>query len=756
MSHPLLVRQLERLGLDEEKPPSAEEWSAFLKRIGSTYAEAYQYRYQLEQSLSKRSSELGTSRERMETAVAEREHYRSLVEDSPGVIFALAPEDGSFSSINPAFEELTGWKAESWIGTPFTSLSHPDDRSIAIAAIHQLLLGERAKIFKLRIRTKHGEDRNAEFVLTRHMSRGELKSLLGIVRDNTLHDKVERDLRAAKETAEAASREKSDFLANVSHEIRTPMNGIIGMTGLLLETDLAGQQMDHVETIRSSCDTLLTLVNDILDFSKIESGKLELEDQPFHLRECVTSCIDLVAARAAEKGLELLFEIEGEIPEQVNGDVTRVRQILVNLLTNSVKFTEVGRVEVTLAARPYEKREAPPISSLSSGVFEQPFIARRPKGVPEAEEEPGDDKIELEIAVHDTGVGIPAESIDQIFEAFSQADASTTRRFGGTGLGLAICKHLTALMGGRIEVESEVGVGSTFRFTVLTGRVGDAAPANPIERAASGIDRALAAKLPLRILIADDSVVNQKVARLFLERMGYRADLAANGLEVLEALDRQPYDIVLMDVQMPELDGLETTRRIVRTMSEHERPRIIAVTAGAMRGDRERCLAAGMDDYVSKPVHAEDLQAALMRCGGLTVEVEVPREQAPEPAGQNGEGIRLSVLTELHRLRPRVVEELVENFLTSASRRLEAIRAAVDVADDAALERSAHSLKGSCGTLGAVSMARLCGDLVDRAREGEGGQAKDMAEALSAEYGRVHVAFSRQLEIWAGDVDRAG
>ncbi|MEM8998032.1 MAG: ATP-binding protein, partial [Acidobacteriota bacterium] len=671
MRHPLLSRQLERLGLDLDRAPSSEEWHRFLDRISSTYAEAYQYRYQLEQSLSKRSSDLSGSRERLETAVVERDHYRSLVDDSPGVIFALAPEDGSFSSINPAFEDLTGWKAESWLGTPFTSLSHPDDRSIAIAAIHQLLLGERTKVFKLRIRTRRGEDRNAEFVVTRHVRHGELRSLLGIVRDNTLHDKVERDLRAAKETAEAASREKSNFLANVSHEIRTPMNAIIGMTGLLLETDLGAPQLDHVETIRSSCDTLLTLVNDILDFSKIESGKLELENQPFHLTECVTSCMDLVAARAAEKGLELVFDVAGEIPDQVIGDVTRLRQILVNLLTNSVKFTEVGGVRVTLRAERHESsaQAIKPPSALGSGVFESPFIARRPKGLPEAESDDEDDKVKVEIAVSDSGVGIPEDRIDQIFEAFSQADASTTRRYGGTGLGLAICKHLTALMGGHIEVESELGVGSTFRFTVLAGQVGEQASASdPIERAASGIDRTLAAKLPLRILVADDSVVNQKVARLFLERMGYRADLAANGLEVLEALRRQPYDVVLMDVQMPELDGLETTRRIVRAIPEGERPRIIAVTAGAMRGDKERCLAAGMDDYVSKPVNAEELQAALMRGGGLDVEVR-PTVESGEPS----EGIRLSVLDDLHRLRPRVVEELLENFLASASRRLEAI-----------------------------------------------------------------------------------
>ncbi len=716
MRHPLLDRQLERLGLDQNRPPTDKQWQDLLRQISNTYAEAYQARFQLEQSLSRSAEQIAMLQEQLGTTepLIDLQRFRGLVQAAPAVIFTLGVGDGSFTYLNPAFRELTGWEPADWLGQPFTSLSLPDDSSVAIASIHQVLLGETSRTFKLRIRTRSGEDRSAEFIVRPQIHHGEVTHILGIARDNTHHDKTERDLRAAKETAEAASREKSEFLANMSHEIRTPMNGIIGMTGLLLETELDHQQLDYVETIRSSCDTLLTLINDILDFSKIESGKLELEYQPFHLRECVDSCVDLVGAKAAEKGLELKVTECGEVPEEVIGDVTRVRQILVNLLSNSVKFTEKGSVEVSLSTH-------------------------QPRG----------SRYEIELAVRDTGVGIPAERIDYIFESFSQADASTTRRYGGTGLGLAISKHLAELMGGRIWVESELGKGSTFYFTVKVGFISiDARTSHPLEQASSGIDRELAQKLPLRILVADDSVVNQKVARLLLERMGYRADLAANGLEVLEALQRQSYDLVLMDVQMPELDGLETTKKIVSETTVDDRPRIIAVTAGAMRGDRERCLAAGMDDYVSKPVQALELQAALMRAGGLNAPSREALQDQAERASKDDTGINLGVLADLRRLRPQVISDLVDNFLSSAADRLEAIRAAVKADDRQALEQAAHSLKGSCGTLGAARMASICATLVSYAQGEESCDVGREVEELTAESARVKETFLRQLESW--------
>ncbi len=728
--HPQLERQLAKLGLGSHSPPnSPESWRLFLDGIDRTLLRNDEDRCRLEDALREAHppfEELYQSLERSSESrlLLELDRYRSLVEAAPEVIFTLAVEDGSFLFLNPAFERLTGWAIEPWLGKPFTSLSHPDDVPRAIANIHLVIIGETPQPFELRILTRSGQDRSTEFVVTPHYDGERIVRILGIARDITDRRKVELSLRAAKEAAESASRAKSEFLANMSHEIRTPMNGLIGMTGLLLETYLDPQQTDYVETIRSSGETLLTLINDILDFSKIESGRLELEQQPFHLQKMISGSLDLVATKAIEKGLLLHYEVKPSCPEVVVGDVTRVRQVLVNLLSNSVKFTEEGEVFVEVAAEEAEGGEC-----------------------------------RLKISVRDTGVGISPDRIDHIFESFSQADASTTRRYGGTGLGLAISRHLAELMGGSIEVESEVGKGSTFSFS-LAVRAGTGSETRDPKRAAAKITRQagshLSRQLPLRILVADDNVINQKVARLLLENLGFRSDLAANGLEVLEALDRQSYDVVLMDVQMPELDGLEATRRIHRELPPHRRPKIIAVTAGAMRGDRERCLEAGMDEYISKPVQAEELRAALEAVGaevGAGYEA-ADDETAIEPETPEVEGIDLKVLHDLHRLRPNMVRELVDNFLTTAGHRVAAIRRAVQRADDQALRRVAHSLKGSSGTLGATRLAEICSELEVRGRSrslaqaiaGSGAEAE--ARKLERHFEQVQEAFEKQLAAW--------
>jgi signal transduction histidine kinase/CheY-like chemotaxis protein/HPt (histidine-containing phosphotransfer) domain-containing protein len=515
--------------------------------------------------------------------------------------------------------------------------------------------------------------------------------------------KANDQLRERTQELAQASRAKSQFVANMSHEIRTPMNGVIGMASLLQSTALSHEQRDYVDTIGSSGRALLRIIDDILDFSKIESGHLALESVDLVPRQLVAEVIRLFAPLAKAKGIDLAATVEDGVAHVLRGDPGRLRQALVNLVGNAVKFTEQGQVTVRVR------------------------IEAEPPGAQV-----------LRFAVRDTGIGIAPDALGRLFQPFAQADGSTTRRYGGTGLGLVISKRLVELMGGQLGVMSEPGEGSVFWFTARLERSAlTAPPVSPVPREAPPPEVAAAdAPVPSpgpaspaappavpvtpsrgRLLVAEDNLVNQKVAARILERMGFEVDVAGTGDEAVAAARRQTYAAILMDGQMPHTDGFEATR-IIRAREGTRHTPIIALTASAMTGDRERCLAAGMDDYVPKPIGPEQLEAVLRR---WIPEVPPAPPESHRPPGwvARAEGpIDWDVLAELLAMtKPEFLQDLLGIFLRDSRRMVADLRAAHERGDREAWRQVAHKLRGSCATIGARPMMRLTADMEDLSDE---------------------------------------
>ena len=533
--------------------------------------------------------------------LASEEHYRLLFQNSLAGVYRCTL-DGRLLECNSAFATVFGYEScEECLRYPITAhYDLPESRQPLIARLREdkQILGHES-----RFRRKDG---SAVWVLVNAILREGQAGDFGNnevteVIDATLIDitarKVgEEAVRRAMEAAEAANRAKSEFLANMSHEIRTPMNGIIGMIEFVLGTDLTAEQREYVEVAGVSAELLLRLINDILDLSKIEAGKLELSSTAFDLRQDLDETIRLLAASAQKKGLKMDLQVAPEIPAAFQGDPMRLRQVLINLVGNAVKFTAAGEVAVRVRQEQIQGQ-----------------------------------RLMLHFTVTDTGIGIPAESREKIFAAFTQADSSTTRRFGGTGLGLTIASHLVTLMGGRIWVESEADVGSAFHFTLPLTALAAAASTPPRPGpVAVAPPPPPASPQARRVLLAEDNPVNQRVVVKILEKQGFSVVLAQNGREAATAADRGSFDIVLMDVQMPEMDGFEATAEIRRQEQGTGRHLpIIALTAHALSGDREACLAAGMDDYLSKPIRAQDLLALIAQLTARNSDRPADRNPAP-------------------------------------------------------------------------------------------------------------------------------
>jgi PAS domain S-box-containing protein len=606
-----------------------------------------------------------------ELEYAETSNRAMLETAASGIVTASA--DGIIRSFNRAAERMFGYEASEIVGQNLKVLMPAVPRERHEQYIERYLTSGHAKVIgndtdRVAVR-KDGSPFPVHLAVSEYRVQGK-QFFAGVITDISERVASEAALSEALEEAERATRAKTAFLASMSHEIRTPMNGVLGMAGMLEDTPLDDEQKQYLDIIKGSGELLLGIINDILDFSKVESGRIELEDTAFDPLALVQESLALVKPEADGKGLTLEVSAPAELPALV-GDTGRIRQILLNLLSNAIKFTDTGGVTVEIG------------STVEDGSGH------------------------LSLAVRDTGIGIEREKIGDVFRSFAQADASTSRRYGGTGLGLAISRELAGLMGGDLSVESEVGVGSVFTFTAVLP-VGNTASIGPRTTALSS--KASPGDFDgskVRILLAEDTVTNQRVISAMLAKYGFRIEVAGNGLEALEAVKSRPFDLVLMDVRMPEMDGIEATRRI-RAMSIKQ-PMITAMTADVIQETVDLCFEAGMDEFLTKPIRVQEILDVI--------------SSLPEPSEEENGALRYSSLDGLGELLEvddvDLIGSLADTYLTDLAAGLRAIAASSDIGDSEAVMDVAHKLKSSSRLMGAPRVGDLAEVIETNARNGE-------------------------------------